>query len=78
MTTVLQNREENNYARELLKEEQLHSWGGITQEVKDICQEMGIPDATQQFVSKKEVKDAMSLHHLITVRKEMEGKEKYD
>ena len=65
VTTVLQNREENNYARELLEEEQRHSWGGITQEFKDICQEMGLPDATQQFVSRQEAKEAMSLHHLI-------------
>ena len=78
VTTVLQNREENNYARELLEEEQLHSWGGITQEVKDICQEMGLPNATQQFVSRQEAKEAISLHHLITIKKEMEGKRKCD
>ena len=36
----------------------------------------GLPDATQQFVSKKEAKEAVSLHHLISVKKEMEGKTK--
>ena len=76
--TVLQNREQNIYTRELLEEEQLHSWGGITQEVKDNCQEMRLPDATQQYVSRREAKEAMSLHHLTIVKREMEGKIKCD
>ena len=58
--------------------EALHSWEGITKEVKTTCQAMGLPDATQQYVSRQEAKEAMNIHHLITVKKEMEGKSKCD
>ena len=65
VTTVMNNRKE-------LLEEALHSWEGITKEVKTICQAMGLPDATQQYVSRQEAKEAMNIHHLITVKNEME------
>ena len=78
VTTVLHNRKDNNYAKELLEEELLHSWGGITEEVKTICEVMGLPDATRQYIGRREAKEAMSLHHLVTLKKEMEGKSKCD
>ena len=78
VTTVLHNRNENTYAKELLQEELLHSWGGITQEVKTICKEMGLPDATNQFVGRSEAKEALSLHHLRILKEEMKGKSKCD
>ena len=79
VTNVMNKRKEDNYTRELLEEEEaLHSWEGITKEVRTICQAMGLPDATQQYVSRQEAKEAMNIHHLITVKKEMEGKSKCD
>ena len=78
VTTVMNNRKESNYTRELLEEELLHSWPGITQEVRAICQEMKFPDATQQFVSRQEAKEEMNFHQLSTLKREMEGKSKCD
>ena len=78
VTTVLHNRNENNYAKELLEEELLHSWWGITQEVKTICKDMGLPDATNQFVGRSEAKEALGLHHLRIIKEEMKGKSKCD
>ena len=39
---------------------------------------MGLPDATRQYIGRREAKEAMSLHHLVTLKKEMEGKSKCD
>ena len=61
------------FGKELLEEELLHSWGGITEEVKAICEEMGLPDATRQYIGRREAKEAMSLHHLVTLKKESQS-----
>ena len=76
VTTILNNREDNNYAKELLEEEIAQGWGGITQEVKSICKDMGLPDGTKEFLYRKQVKEALEFHHLQVVKKEMEGKSK--
>ena len=51
-------------------------WPGLGQEVKEICQEIGLPDATSDMVSieKEAVKDAILLHHLQYLKKEMKAK----
>ena len=46
VTTIRHNRDKMNYARELMMEELSMGWGGITQEVQNICKEMGLKDAT--------------------------------
>ena len=78
VTTTLHDREENNYAREILEEEIFQGWQGITKEVQDICKVMGLPDATKVRVGRKEAKEAMSLHNISIIKKEMEGKSKCD
>ena len=77
-TTILHNRDDQNYAKEILKEEIFQGWAGITKEVQTICREMGLPDATKQYVSRGEIRKAMSYHNLATIKKEMEGKSKCD
>ena len=77
-TTILHNRDDQNYARDILKEEMLHGWTGITKEVQNIGKDMGLPDATQQYVSREEIKKALSYHNLATTKKAMEGKSKCD
>jgi hypothetical protein len=78
VTTILHNRDQTNYARELLVEELSMGWGGITQEVQNICKEMGLKDATQQYLYRDEIKEAINLHNLTIIKKEMEGKSKCD
>ena len=39
---------------------------------------MGLPDATKVRVGRKEAKEAMSLHNISIIKKEMEGKSKCD
>ena len=78
VTTILHDREDDNYAKELLEEEIAQGWAGITKEVKSICKEMGLPDGTKKFLYRKEVKEALEFHHLQVLKKEMEGKSKCD
>ena len=77
-TTIMHNRDDQNYAKEILKEEMFQGWAGITTEVQTICREMRLPDATKQYVSRDKIKEAMCYHNLATVKKEMEGKSKCD
>ena len=67
-------RQEQNYARELLAEELAQGWQGITMEVRNIGRDMGLPDATREYLDRSQVKEAMSYHHLQILKKEMEGK----
>ena len=78
ITTILHCRSEKNYVKELLIEDILHGWVGITKEVQDICKEMGLPDATKEYISREKAKDAIELHNHSTVKKDMEGKTKCD
>ena len=57
------------------EEEKMMGWPSIWQKVKDICKEVGLPDANQGFLPKSEVKKAIFNHHMKEMKKEM--KEKY-
>ena len=57
-------RVSDNYASEFLEDELRQGWPGITEEVQDICRDMGLPDATLKYLSRKEIKEAMCYHHL--------------
>ena len=68
-TTILHCRERNNYAKELLEEELFHGWPGMTKEVQNICTEIGLPDATRQYVSRAQAKKVIENHNHRTVKK---------
>ena len=51
-------------------------WPGLTQEVTDICQIIRFPNVMREYVTKKEIKESISLHHLKVLKEEMEGKKK--
>ena len=47
---------------------------GLGQEVRNICVELGLPDATRLDLDKKEFKEAIQLHSLKELKEEMTGK----
>ena len=49
---------------------------GLGQEVRNICVELGLPDATQLDLDKREVKEAIQLHSLKELKAELTGKVK--
>ena len=62
--------EESSYAREVLKEQLAMGWDGLTKEVIEICKEVGLPNACEVFVHRKEVVEAMLYSHLKTLKEE--------
>ena len=63
-------------AQEVLQEQARMGWPGLGKEVQEICKEIGLLDATSQTVDidKEAVKEAIQLHHLQHLKKEMKGK----
>ena len=52
------------------------SFPGLGQEVRQICLEVGLPDATRLDVQPEEVKEVIKLDHLKHLKSDMEGKNK--
>ena len=78
VATILHGREDDNYARELLEEELAQGWPGITKEVEELCNVMGLEDATKKYLTRSEVKDSLEFHHSQVLKQEMKGKSKCD
>ena len=51
--------------RQVYEEGRSRVWPGLGQEVSEICRELGIPDVTEQIVSKCEIKTAIFENHYI-------------
>ena len=64
--------DKENYAKQILDEQQEQGWKGITTEVEEICLLVGLPNVCKKFVSRVEVVKAIELHHLKEIKLEME------
>ena len=72
VTSILfQHEDQESFAREMLQEEISQGWVGLTSEVKEICRKTGLPDATMEYVPRKEVLDAITTYNLMKVKEEM-------
>ena len=69
VSATLHRRQEENYARELLAEELAQGWPGIAMEVRAIRRDMGLPDATRDYLDRTEVIEAMSFHPLRIIKR---------
>ena len=65
-------RDKENYARDILKEQLEHGWTGLITEVAEICQRVGLPNVCETDVNREKVEEAMVNHHLLDIKKEME------
>ena len=76
LVLVLKGQKEGCLAQEVMREQIRMGWPGLGQEVRQICKEIGLPDATNEKVDieKEAVKEAILLHHLQYLKKEMKGK----
>ena len=61
LANILHNKEEQeeNYAREVLREQLDQGWQGLTTEVAEICQQTGLPNACHKYIYRKEVVEAI-------------------
>ena len=80
LTEILHNKEEQeeNYAREVLREQLEQGWEGLTTEVAEICQLAGLPNACHKYIRRKEVVEAIELHHMKETKEQMEPLKKME
>ena len=78
VSSIMFSGEEQCYARDILKEQLDMGWAGLTREVEEICQKLGLPNACQQFVHREQVLDHARLRNLKKVKEDMEGLSKMD
>ena len=56
---AIRRQEEGGLAKEVLNEQIDMSWPGLAKEVRDICKEIHLPDASIKDVDKEEIKKAI-------------------
>ena len=70
---AIKRQEEGGLALEVLEEQMAMGFPGLGQEMRQICQEVGLPDATRMDVQPEEVKKCMKLDNLKHQKCDMGG-----
>ena len=78
VNSVMFSNEEQSYAKEMLDEQLAMGWTGLTSEVEEICQKLGLPNACKQPVQRKQVIDHARLSNLKKLKNDMEGLSKME
>ena len=78
LVLAVRRQEEGGLAREVLEEQMAMGFPGLGQEVRQICQEVGLPDATRVDIQASEVKKMMKLDDLKQMKCDMVGKGKLE
>ena len=80
LAEILHNKEEQeeNYAREVLREQLDQGWQGLTTEMAEICQQAGLPNACHKYIYRKEVVQKIELQNMKEVKEQMEPLKKMD
>ena len=65
---------QENVCREVLEEQLLQGWPGLTQEVQEICETVGLPDVTKNYISRKEVVQSLEFYCMKMAKEKMVGK----
>ena len=75
LVLAIWGQEDSCLARQVLKEQVRMGWPGLGREVRDICQKIGLPDATNEEVQleKEDVKEAIKIDHLQYLKENMKG-----
>ena len=63
--------DEKNLCKEVLQVQLAMGWPGLKQEVKNICQKVGLLDVTKQYVSRKEILKYIQYYHLKLAKENM-------
>ena len=80
LAEILHNKEEQeeNYAREVLREQLEQGWEGLTTEVAEICQLAGLQNVFDKYICRKEVVEAIELHHLKEIKEQVKPLKKME
>ena len=61
---AIRRQEERGLATDILEEQLAFGFPGLGQEVTEICQELGLPDASRLDVDPNELKEAIKVQNL--------------
>ena len=75
LVAAIWQQDDDCLARQVLEEQVRQGWPGLAREVKEICRQVGLPDATDQktVLDKEAIKIAIKVHHLQTLKENMTG-----
>ena len=62
----------------MFEQEKVNGWPGLSKEVSQICDNIGIPDVNYNFVPTNDIKDAISGHHYADMKGELEKDIKHE
>ena len=68
--------DEKTLVKRIYMEGKMMGWPGLWQEVREICQELGIPDVNEKVVPKCDVRKAIVSHHMEDMKQMMEKSSK--
>ena len=71
LVKAIRTQEEGQLAREVLQEQLAMGFPGLGMEFREICKELGLPDATVMDVQKDEVRKANQLSNLAKLKSDM-------
>ena len=76
LVVAIREQEEDCLAKEILDEQVRMDWPGLAKEVKKICQEVGLPDATDPNtrLQRETVNEAIRINHHQHLKEDMRGK----
>ena len=72
LLTRIKNHETDVLCRQVNEESRVNGWPGLGMEASKICEEIGIKDINDFYMSKTEIRDAINNHHYQDVKKELE------
>jgi hypothetical protein len=71
VSVILHLSEEDNYSRQVLQEQVIMNWEGLAKEAKELCKRLGLPDVTQKYIPREDIKSAVVYNNVKTVKEEM-------
>ena len=70
--------QERSLAKEIYTEQLQHDWPGLAQEVKEICDKIGVNNINEEDVSKDEIEEGIYYNHYKEMKLEISGYKKLE
>ena len=71
VTGIMNQEEENNsYVKQVLKKRLAFGWEGLTKEVIDCCQKVGLLNSCTEYIKREEVKEAVLISNMKVLKEE--------
>ena len=64
--------QEENFDREVLREQLDQGWQGLTSKVAKICPQTRLPNACNKYIGRKDVMEVLELNHMKEINEQIE------